>query len=154
MARTRISYAPQLPLWQMSFSPLLTGAPSSPLLTQKKLSPRLHHTIAAAAGTAPHSRTRPQRPATSKPLPAPTVRSHSGPSHSPIVNLLNLLDRMDNDVSCEVQRVLESIRETRALVRGVKDEQRARSSEFLARRDHEKENQETKGVQDEFWLGV
>ena len=61
---------------------------------------------------------------------------------------------MDNDVSCEVQRVRENIRETRALVKEVKGEQRARSAEFLARRDRERESRETKGVNDEFWLGV
>ena len=61
---------------------------------------------------------------------------------------------MDNDVSCEVQRVRENIRETRALVKEVKGEQRARSAEFLARRDREQESRETKGVNDDFWLGV
>ncbi|EPS99871.1 hypothetical protein FOMPIDRAFT_1050212 [Fomitopsis schrenkii] len=154
MVLTRISYAPQLPL-ELSFSPLLTGAPSSPLQVQKKKFPLrscLRPTISSAAGTVHLSRTSSQRSTASKPLPS--LPSHFGPSHSPIVNLLDLLDRMDNDISCEVQRVLENIRETRALVKEVKGEQRARSSEFLAQRDREKESQDTKGVHDEFWLGV
>ncbi|KAH9935397.1 uncharacterized protein B0H18DRAFT_975671 [Fomitopsis serialis] len=153
----RISYAPRLPL-ELSFSPLLAGAVMVPPRSSYKL-PRLEYKISSrssprqplasssAVETTPTSRVSSAR---SKPLPA--IPKTSTPSHSPVVNLLDLLDRMDNDISCEVQRVRENIRETRALVKQVKSEQRLRSSEFLERR--EKESKETKSVHDEFWLGV
>ena len=156
MAPSRTSYAPQLPL-ELSFSPLLTGIPLS-LQRQSRLvriGTRHGPTVASATGTASVSRTSSQHSTANRPPPTlPSLPLHTGPSHSPIVNLLDLLDRMDNDVFCEVQRVRENIRETRALVKEVKGEQRARSAEFLARRDREQEARETKGVNDEFWLGV
>jgi len=158
VSNIRISYAPWLPL-ELSFSPLLAGEvvvpPRSPCLPRLELksssrsSPRqpLASSESSAVETTPTSRAPPVQ---SKPLPA--IPKTSTPSHSPVVNLLDLLDRMDNDISCEVQRVRENIRETRALVKQVKSEQRLRSSEFLERR--EKESRETKSVHDEFWLGV
>ncbi|KAH9831221.1 uncharacterized protein C8Q71DRAFT_850923 [Rhodofomes roseus] len=156
MAPFRVSYVPQLP-WELSFSPLLAGGappstsprlPLSPRIDSAQSSPRLPLVSSTSIERTP-TRSRLKR---SKLLPSPTPKPTARPSRSPILNLIKLLERMDDDISCEVQRVRESIRETRALVKEVKSEQRLRSSEFLAQRD--KEDRETKGINDEFWLGV
>ncbi|KAH9949617.1 hypothetical protein B0H21DRAFT_727654 [Amylocystis lapponica] len=69
-----------------------------------------------------------------------------------IIQLLDLLERMDGDIAAEVQRVQHGIREAWTLIHDHKQGQETRNSRGEARRGREK--RETKGVDDEFWLGV
>ncbi|GBE81268.1 hypothetical protein SCP_0309950 [Sparassis crispa] len=83
--------------------------------------------------------------------PLPSTPSPTIPPKD-IIRLLDVLEQMDNDIAGEVQRVKDHIREARALVGEFKAERRARSERVQERRD--KQRQETKGVDDDFWLGV
>lgn len=77
------------------------------------------------------------------------------PLHIPprqIISLLDLLERMDNDVMKEVQRVRESIKEARTEIAGYRHERDARGLEVTRRKARER--RETKGLDDEFWLQV
>ncbi len=69
-----------------------------------------------------------------------------------IIALLDLLERMDDDVGKEVQRVRESIGEARHIIMDHREEQNANDQRVEKRRDLER--RETKGVDDEFWLNA
>ena len=69
-----------------------------------------------------------------------------------IISLLNLLDRMDDDTAKDVQRVRESIRELRGEIDDAHRELREEEEQLRDRRT--KENRDTKGVDDEFWLNA
>ena len=87
-----------------------------------------------------------------KPLPsAPSVVVTRIPPRD-IISLLDLLERMDNDMMKEVQRVRESIREAWTEIAEYRQERDARDVEMARRRARER--RETKDVDDEFWLQV
>ena len=69
-----------------------------------------------------------------------------------IIDLLDLLERMDNDIVKEVQRVRESIKETKAEIAEFNSERRAQEKQVQKRRA--REEHDTKGIDDEFWLQV
>ena len=84
-----------------------------------------------------------------KPLPAlppPTIPPRE------IISVLELLERMDNDVVKEVQRVKEGIAEAYVVVREFSQAKRAHENEWRKRK--EREGRETKNVDDEFWLNA
>ena len=65
---------------------------------------------------------------------------------------MDLLEKIDNYVIKEVQRVRENIRDVRLEVQDIREEHWLRR-ELLARRK-EKETKETKGTEDDFWLNA
>ncbi|KAI0829668.1 hypothetical protein BC628DRAFT_1512381 [Trametes gibbosa] len=69
-----------------------------------------------------------------------------------VIALLNLLESMDNDVNMEVQRVRLGIQEARSLVRECREDSKTRAREVQKRRD--REQRDTKGTDDDFWLGM
>ena len=69
-----------------------------------------------------------------------------------IIALLELLERMDDDVSKEVHRVRESVKEAYEMIGEYVRARDARMNQLEARKD--KQKRETKGVGDEFWLNV
>jgi hypothetical protein len=88
-------------------------------------------------------------PDQTKPLPAlPSM--HIAPRQ--IISVLDLLERMDNDMGKEVQRVRESIKEARTEIAEYRHERAVRQGDLQRRRARER--RETKGVDDEFWLQV
>ncbi|KAI0758327.1 hypothetical protein BC629DRAFT_1552042 [Irpex lacteus] len=87
-----------------------------------------------------------------KPLPSVPSVAVTGIPPRQIISLLDLLERMDNDMVKEVQRVRESIKEARSEIAEYRSERDARDGEMLKRRARER--RETKGVDDEFWLQV
>ena len=69
-----------------------------------------------------------------------------------IISLLDLLERMDNDMVKEVQRVRESIKEARADIEEYRNERSLRDNVVEQRKA--REGRDTKDVDDEFWLQV
>ncbi|KAF7793788.1 hypothetical protein EIP86_004909 [Pleurotus ostreatoroseus] len=69
-----------------------------------------------------------------------------------IIALLNLLERTDDDITKDVHRVREAIREVRGDIAVMRAEQQAEASRRAERRAQEK--RETKGVDDDFWLNA
>ncbi|KAI0655946.1 hypothetical protein C8Q70DRAFT_1057144 [Cubamyces menziesii] len=155
--RTR---APLLPV-AISQSPLLSGplpddlfsALVKPLPTitiglyEPPLTPR--------PGAKRSSIYQPSRRPTSPPLPSSSSSSASPTSSitsKEVISLLNLLESMENDVATEVQRVRLGIQEARMLVRECREDCRARQKALRKRRDRER--RDTKGADDDFWLGV
>ncbi|KAI0674999.1 hypothetical protein C8Q78DRAFT_964904 [Trametes maxima] len=157
-SRTR---APLLPV-AISQSPLLSGTLSDDLFSA--LAKPLPTITIGPYG--PSTRLRGDRPPAhgSTPWPASTPASSSSSSTSlpitpttpispkDVISLLNLLESMDNDVAMEVQRVRLGIQEARTLVRECREESKMRTNEMQMKR--EKERRETKGADDDFWLGV
>lgn len=81
-----------------------------------------------------------------KPLPSVPVPPRQ------IISLLDLLERMDEDVTKEVQRVRENVKEARAAVREFREEREKRL--VGAKQRKENERRETKGLDDDFWLNA
>ncbi|KAI0769311.1 HET-domain-containing protein [Trametes elegans] len=69
-----------------------------------------------------------------------------------VISLLNLLESMENDIVTEVQRVRLGIQEARTLVRECRQDCEERTRALQKRR--ERERRETKGAEDDFWLGT
>lgn len=69
-----------------------------------------------------------------------------------ILSVLELLERMDEDVIKEVRRVRESLKEAFALVREYADAEKSRKAQVKERKD--RQLKDTKGVDDEFWLNA
>ncbi|KAI0048309.1 hypothetical protein FA95DRAFT_1605399 [Auriscalpium vulgare] len=78
-----------------------------------------------------------------KPLPV---------SSKQVISLLDLLDKIDRDMACEVQRVKGNIADARAYVHTWREEARAREAECRRRRAQERKD--TKEPDSDFWLGV
>ncbi|KAI0087935.1 hypothetical protein BDY19DRAFT_199872 [Irpex rosettiformis] len=87
-----------------------------------------------------------------KPLPSVPSVAVTGIPPRQIISLLDLLERMDNDMVKEVQRVRESIKEAWSEIAEYRHERNARDVEMKKRRARER--RDTKGVDDEFWLQV
>ncbi|KIY50181.1 hypothetical protein FISHEDRAFT_71796 [Fistulina hepatica ATCC 64428] len=76
-----------------------------------------------------------------------------------VIALLDLLDQCDRELTVEVARVLDSVRETREMIGGVR--QRQAENRELDRIEHgrrlkeaERIKRETKEIDSDFWLGV
>ncbi|KAA1475184.1 hypothetical protein DENSPDRAFT_841921 [Dentipellis sp. KUC8613] len=103
----------------------------------------------------------PPVPPPDAPIPVPKhahpparKRARPRPALSPkqVIALLDLLDRADRDLSNEVQRVQESIRDACGFMEGWREQRREYVTEYVRRR--ERERRETKGPDSDFWLGV
>lgn len=69
-----------------------------------------------------------------------------------ILSVLELLERMDEDVIKEVRRVRESLQEAFDMVREYVDTENNRIAQQKERR--ERQEKDTKGVDDDFWLNA
>lgn len=69
-----------------------------------------------------------------------------------ILSVLELLERMDEDVIKEVHRVRQSLREAFTMVREYVEAENTRKVQQKERRD--RETKDTKGVDDDFWLNA
>lgn len=124
------------PLPNLSFAPSVRSKPKAyPAITSTQTTPTLK-----------------QYRRFEKPLPSVPSVAVTGIPPRQIISLLDLLERMDNDMVKEVQRVRESIKEARLEIAEYRSERDARDGEMLKRRARER--RETKGVDDEFWLQV
>ena len=89
---------------------------------------------------------------------SPTRKRSQHPPLSPpippkqIISLLNLLDRMDDDITRDVQRLRESIKETHLEIAEAHKE--IQQEERQLARHRAKEQRETKGIDDDFWLNA
>lgn len=154
MPYTTRTRAPLLPV-AISQSPLLSGTlPADLFYNLAKPLPIITIGPCDLGADGP-----PGQPGTRWPSPASSSSSLSSTLSSPapispkdVISLLNLLEAMDNDVATEVQRVRLGIQETRTLVRECREESKARACELQKRR--EKEQSDTKGTDDDFWLGM
>ncbi|KAH8083813.1 hypothetical protein BXZ70DRAFT_577166 [Cristinia sonorae] len=160
-------HPPMLSL-DISRSPLLSGAlpkdicdfsfggPSSPrptglplLPNSPKLAPSLQTRLKQLAKHQQQCIGIRPSPPCNKPLPS------LPPSVIPprqIISVLELLERMDNDVVKEVQRVKEGIAEACVMVREYVQADQARVAEW--RKKRERMRKETKGLDDDFWLNA
>ncbi|KIP06592.1 hypothetical protein PHLGIDRAFT_19407 [Phlebiopsis gigantea 11061_1 CR5-6] len=141
---------PLLPLY-IPRSPLLSGSLAedftATLIAQGICNPL--PTLSFSPAPAPSPRIRAPKAtskSTNKPLPTLPIPPRQ------IISLLDFLEKMDNDVTKEAQRVRENVKEARAEVRAYKDE-RERLWAGVAERK-ERERTETKGPDDEFWLNA
>lgn len=69
-----------------------------------------------------------------------------------LVEFIDFLDKIDRDMTAEIEHVKESIREAQEYVGEWRDERSARKAELL--RKKERERRETKQLDSDFWLGV
>ncbi|OBZ68130.1 hypothetical protein A0H81_11905 [Grifola frondosa] len=120
------------------FSTLATKGIPGPLPTLSFGPKKVKHTYANLALHARH-----------KPLP---TTPPAAVSSRQVISLLNLLERMDDDVASEVQRVKDAIKEAGLMIEECREAQAARREVLLERQARERG--ETKGVDDDFWLGV
>lgn len=79
-------------------------------------------------------------------LPKPTIPP------TQIIGLLNLLEQMDSDVTKELERLRDHIQELRNSTEVLKAERSSRCERVALRKD--REEKETKHVDDEFWLNA
>ncbi len=159
MHHTTRTRAPLLPV-AISQSPLLSGTlPADLFYNLAKPLPIITIGPCDLGADRPPVQSGARWPTSSSSSPAPSSSSLSSTLSSPapispkdVISLLNLLEAMDNDVATEVQRVRLGIQETRTLVRECREESKARASELQKRR--EQEQNDTKGADDDFWLGM
>ncbi len=147
--------------FQLPQSPLLSDDFFSTLSAQGICSPLPTFSFASPTNSVKSPRspkvtvTRPYRLGNSarrrqdKPLPVvpPQVIP---PKH--IIALLNLLDQMDDDITKDVHRVREAIRDVRGDIAEVRAQKQAEAGRLAERRATEK--RETKGVDDDFLLNA
>ncbi|THH30950.1 hypothetical protein EUX98_g3261 [Antrodiella citrinella] len=90
-------------------------------------------------------------PAAARNKPLPSLPPSAIPPRQ-IISVLELLERMDNDVVKEVQRVKEGIAEACVMVREYVEAEQVRSTKWKQQRDRERKD--TKTVDDDFWLNA
>jgi len=83
--------------------------------------------------------------------PRPKSRLSAAASKK-LVEFIDFLDKIDRDMTAEIEHVKESIKETRDYVGEWQEERSARRAEFL--RKKERERRETKEPDSDFWLGI
>lgn len=69
-----------------------------------------------------------------------------------IISLLNLLDKLDTDMTAEVQRIKENIKETRDLIKEYKKERRDRRRSMKEKMATQV--RQTLAADSDFWAGV
>jgi len=74
------------------------------------------------------------------------------PPQKKLVEFIDFLEKIDRDMTAEVEHVKESIRETREYIEEWQDERSTREAAILKRKEREK--RETKLPDSDFWLGV
>ncbi|KAI0256205.1 hypothetical protein BJV78DRAFT_445715 [Lactifluus subvellereus] len=88
----------------------------------------------------------------SRRVPPRTKPRLSTAASKKLVEFVDFLDRIDRDMTAEVEHVKESIREAREYAGEWREERRARKVELLRKKEREKK--ETKQLDSDFWLGV
>ncbi|KAH9057310.1 hypothetical protein EDB87DRAFT_1631869 [Lactarius vividus] len=83
------------------------------------------------------------------PHPKPRL---SAPASKKLVEFIDFLDKIDRDMTAEIQHVKESIKEAHEYVGEWQKERNARRTELLRRK--ERERRETKEPDSDFWLGI
>jgi len=140
-----------VPLIQLtlSHSPLLSTSPGqfSPSFLSHITYPL--PTLSFAPSTSKSQATRVSA-TSNKPLPSVPPSKALPPKE--ILALLALLERMDNDVAKEVQRIQIRIQEAFTMIDDYYDHEKERVARFHERRS--REAKETKGLDHEFWLNV
>ena len=92
------------------------------------------------------------------PLP-PSYRTHPRPkprlsaaASKKLVEFIDFLEKIDRDMTAEIQHVKESIKEAQEHVGKWQEERNALGAELLRRKEHER--RETKEPDSDFWLGI
>lgn len=138
---TKMSHFPNLaPSVSSSSSSSLRLQPSNALPEVVVTSP-LSNAVCNQSPLAPSHRT----PARSKP------RLSSAASKK-LVEFIGFLEKIDRDMTAEIQHVKESIKETHEYVGEWQEERSARRAELLRRK--ERERRETKELDSDFWHGI
>lgn len=149
-----LSYTPMLAL-NIPKSPLLSDAFTKDLLLKMEaagISKPLPNLSFASSKSASPNMARQTNALTSRDAGFKTHKKLPPIPPKSIISLLELLDRMDGDVSKEVQRVRESIKEANEMIAEYAQAEKQRLSHLEARTDRQK--RDTKGFQDDFWLHV
>ncbi|KAI8993779.1 hypothetical protein BD414DRAFT_480424 [Trametes punicea] len=121
------------------------GRPPLQLHTRRPSTPPSSSSSASSSVSPPSSSS---SSSSTSPVTPPPPRFSS----KEVIALLNLLESMDHDIATEVQRVRLGIQEARTLVRECREDCQARATARQKRRDRER--RETRGTDDDFWLGV
>ncbi|KAI9442438.1 hypothetical protein H4582DRAFT_2072998 [Lactarius indigo] len=82
----------------------------------------------------------------------PEVPCLSSAASKKLVEFIDFLDKIDRDMTAEIQHVKESIKEAHEYVGEWQKERSARRAELL--RKKERERRETKEPDSDFWLGI
>lgn len=69
-----------------------------------------------------------------------------------LVEFIDFLEKIDRDMTAEIQHVKESIKEAQEYVGEWREERSARRAELLRRK--ERERRETKELDSDFWHGI
>lgn len=120
--------------------PTLSFASSSPLPTSAG-NMQTKSTITSFGTTSSLPSVRDKRPP-----PIPSIPAKQ------IISLLELLERMDDDVSKEVHRVKESVKEAYEMIEEYVQARDTRMGRLEAKKD--RQTRETKTVGDDFWLNA
>lgn len=143
-----------LPL-RIPSSPLLSGALAgdfmATLVAQGICNPL--PSLSFAPARRPSTASKPSVSSTKSSIdkPLPTLPKPAIPPKQ-IIALLDLLEKMDHDVTKEVERVRQNIKEMRAVTQAFREECKVRREQVARRRD--REEKETKRPDDEFWLNA
>ncbi|KAH9176668.1 hypothetical protein EDB89DRAFT_1939349 [Lactarius sanguifluus] len=108
-------------------------------------------TVPAVVITRPLSNDRSPPPPSHCTPPRPKPRLSSAASKK-LVEFIDFLEKIDRDMTAEIQHVKESIKEAHEYVGEWQGERRARTAELLRRK--ERERRETKEPDSDFWLGI
>ncbi|KAH9045086.1 hypothetical protein EDB84DRAFT_1469089 [Lactarius hengduanensis] len=101
--------------------------------------------------TRPLSNDRSPPPPSHRTPPRPKPRLSAAASKK-LVEFIDFLEKIDRDMTADIQHVKESIKEAHEYVGEWQDERRARRAELLRRK--ERERRETKEPDSDFWLGI
>jgi hypothetical protein len=83
--------------------------------------------------------------------PRPKPRLSSAASKK-LIEFIDFLEKIDRDMTAEIQHVKESIKEAHDYVGEWQEERSARRAELLRRK--ERERKETKELDSDFWHGI
>ncbi|KAI9461206.1 hypothetical protein BJY52DRAFT_213982 [Lactarius psammicola] len=140
-----------MPSSKMSHFPDLTPSVSSSSSSSLILQPS--SAIPEVVVTSPLSNVACDKP----PLPShrtpPRPKSRlSAAASKKLVEFIDFLEKIDRDMTAEIQHVKESIKEAHDYVGEWQEERSARRTELLRRK--ERERRETKEPDSDFWLGI
>ena len=147
----------QLDVPNTTFSPLITNASILGMISSPFSSPLPNISFASSADRA-HFHRNPIMGDTSLPissrykaLPFVPEGEETIPSKQ-ILSVLDLLERMVEDVIKEVHRVRQSLKEAFAMVRECAEAEHTRKTQQKERK--ERQIKDTRGVDDDFWLNA
>ncbi|KAF8271268.1 hypothetical protein EI94DRAFT_1797250 [Lactarius quietus] len=137
---------------KMPHFPNLTSSVSSSSSSSLKLQPS--SAVPEVVITGPLSNVvydRSPLPLSHRTPPRPKPRLSSAASKK-LVEFIDFLEKIDRDMTAEIQHVKESIREAQDYVGEWQEERSARRAELLRRKEREK--RETKELDSDFWHGI